>query len=431
MWARFRKKGVRGGDPAPDLIPGVRALQALFFATAGFLVFEWFRGRELPFSFLGRAAVLEAALYFLLWALFRLGRLKRKTMHRLALWVAAGLSLPVSVYLTLVDAGGEIRFTLLLIWFLAYGRNYGIFLTALYLSGTASLLFLSGKFDFFAGNDPLRSLVRASLLSVTLLPLMLHLRSRLSRTDLMPVRLTHLLMELQRRIQSWRSGQTPGLHLSLPAGARKLWSRLRNPERSSPFQRVGPRAGSGSGVLVQFTLFDIHRFADPQLSPEKKAEVIHRRMEEFRTLLEEEATQHSLWTFTAESLYFWYLQSGSNTEETGPSRQSPLEKHPSMAASLALCRALVQKFRQDRSAAVSRGMDFPAARITCYSGTLLLLANHREEIQAWPLSWQEWPSDRPAHPLEFCLFEEGSVLRRFTDLDAWQAELENISARQD
>ncbi|MCB1140348.1 MAG: hypothetical protein KDK23_16440 [Leptospiraceae bacterium] len=429
MWARFRKKGVRGGDPAPDLIAGVRALQALFFATAGFLIFEWFRGRELPFSFLGRAAVAEAALYFLLWALFRLGRIKRKTMHRLALWVAAGLSLPVSVYLTLVDAGGEIRFTLLLIWFMAYGRSYGIFLTVLYLSGSASLLLLSGKFDFFAGNDPLRSLVRAFLFSVTLLPLMLHLRGRLSRRDLIAVRLTHLLLEIRRRIRNWRASSSPGVQLAFPADARSLWSWLRNPERPSPFQKVGPGAGSGAGYLIQFALYDIQRFADPQLSAEKTAEVIHRRQEEFRTLLQQETFDRSIWFFVAESLYFWQLHSEPDANDAAQSDQNQGTEDFSAAAVLSVCRAAVQKFRQDRSAAVSRGMDFPAARITLYSGNLLLMPDHREEIQAWPMTWKQWPSDRPAHPLEFCLFEEGSVLRRFTDLDSWQAEVENISVR--
>ncbi|MBU43475.1 MAG: hypothetical protein CMN76_09670 [Spirochaetaceae bacterium] len=361
MWERFRKTSAKPASPAPDLILGLRALQGLFLVSFLFLGLEWLRGRQLPYEFLLYALLAELLIFTALWALFRLGRLKRQTMHRLALWTAAATSLPVSVYLTLVDAGGEIRFVLLLIWFLAYGRATGILLTVLYISGVGALLLLSGKFDFFAGNDPIRSLIRSSLLSLALLPILIYIRSRMLRRSMRPIRLTHTLLRLQKLINH-DDQSAAGKRLLLPANARDLWAWTDRPDRSGLFVRQGPAPGYVPGILIRIDFSPLAAFAAND-SPRQQAESISRRLLEWQEAINQRCRANGLWMNPGPNLEFWAtLENVAGIEEA--------------------LTALLQRYRQDRKSSLSRGMEYPAIRVTLHCGELWLLSTATEQIRA-------------------------------------------------
>ncbi|HBS04796.1 MAG TPA: hypothetical protein DEA96_07530 [Leptospiraceae bacterium] len=363
MWERFRKAGGKAGKPAVDLQLGIRALQGLFVVTPVFLIIEWIRSRELPFEFLVYGLSLELFLFVLLWSLFRMGRLHRQTMHWLALWVAAAVSLPLSVYLTLVDAGGEIRFLLLLIWFLAYGRNTGILLTFLYISGVAALLLLSGKFDFFAGNDPIRSLVRASLLALSLLPLLLFLRARLMARSVMPVRLTHLLLHL---IRSWNQGRpesSPGARLRAPEHARDLWAYLRDSHEEGIFSHHGPGSRSFTGYLLELKFLNPWAFAGPQMSPAAIPEIISRRLMEWQDHAD---------ALCGDSIWM-------NATADGVSIFCEDQKGPDL---IEVCEGMLRRLSQERNSSRARGMEYPQIVMTLYHGPLWIVTGRAEEQYA-------------------------------------------------
>lgn len=366
MWERFRKAGGKVGQPAFDLQLGIRALQALFAVSFAFIALEWIRSRQLPYEFLLYGLFLELFLFLTLWSAFRLGRLGRQTMHRLALWVAAALSLPLSVYLTLVDAGGELRFVLLLIWFLAYGRNTGILLTVLYVSGVGALLLLSGQFQFFAGNDPIRSLIRATLLSVALLPLLIFIRARLLGRSVIPVRLTHLVLELRRFFMDFQPRSSAGRRLHLPDGARNLWSWLLDTERESLFRNHGPGAGRIQGTYLQLGFHELQHFIRPGLSDSAAADTIARRILEWQEYLDELALNQSVWSHcSATGIHLWA------TNENSPGILSILED-------------FLSRFNQDRNADSARGWQYPELFLELYKGDLWILSARGGSVQAVP-----------------------------------------------
>lgn len=441
MWARFRKKDARGGHPAPDLISGIRALQALFWATAGFLLFEWLRGRELPFEFLIYGILSEALLYAALWSAFRTRRLSRQRMHVVAVWVAAAISLPISVYLTLVDAGGEIRYLLLLVWFLSYSRNHALFLTALYLAGTLALLLLSGKFQFFAGNDPVRSLMRATLLAATLLPLMLYVRSHLLRRSAMPIRLTHLSLQLIQGLKIRTPAASAGFRAVVPDSARHLWKWIRSVDRSPLFVRKGPEPGIHPAVLIRMDLLDVHRFADDSLPSSRRAAAIQQRLLEIRQELSDLCLQAGLWMDAGlTSFVIWQLKASSGEESpaSGPAgdsargaaagsshawngeqpdsntgRGSGIGSGAGEMSGTVLVEKLagfINRWKQDRKASAARGLISPRMRWSLYCGPALLLSES-DQIRIRPFP-ESWSFDDEGQSLEFYSYFETGRPRR-------------------
>ncbi len=367
MWERFRKAGGKAGRPALDLLLGIRALQGLFAISFAFLALEWIRSRQLPYEFLLYGLSIELFLFVMLWSLFRLGRLGRQAMHRMGLWVAAAISLPLSVYLTLVDAGGEIRFILLLIWFLAYGRNTGILLTVLYISGVGALLLLSGKFDFFAGNDPIRSLIRASLLAASLLPLLIFLRSRWLVRSVMPIRLTHLLLQLVRFIKH-RPAALAGPALQVPGDARKLWQYLEDLPEDGPFRYRGPASKQLNGVLLDIEFRNPSAFAGPGISGAARSETISRRLLEWQEYLDS-VCPAAVWI---------------NSSRSGLSVWCDRAAYPEF---LKLVEGLLHRLVHERTSARGRGMDYPRVDLTLFYGQLWVIEGKDGELNAavdWP-----------------------------------------------
>ncbi|MCB1164794.1 MAG: hypothetical protein KDK33_01490 [Leptospiraceae bacterium] len=374
MWERFRKKENRGGRPAPELASSINAIALMSVGSLIFLGVEQWIGRILPYDFLYTALVCEGAALLLFWSAFRLGRIRRITLQKAGLWICAAISLPISVYLTLVDAGGEIRFVMLLFWFLAYGRITGIWMTVLYLLGETLLLILSGKFDFFAGNDPIRSLVRSHLLALSVLLFSLWRMDR-PTIRMMPARTMHLLLQWGRRLETLESARPiPGQRLMAPTSSKELWAWLSRGHRSRWHRSVGPTTGTYRGRAAVFTLHGLDRLAHSK-DPVQSAMAAQQRLADFRERLRRAAIQAELWMQTDGQTFWVWTEKNDAT------------------SLLQVCQSILDALMAERTLARSRGLEFPDLSLFLYSGDLLVLES------AAPASYEMAMPGRSPHEL--------------------------------